>query len=29
MGGWISSVLVRVGDLKWDFLPPLEDPDDH
>jgi hypothetical protein len=27
MGGWISSVLVRVGDLKWDFLPPLEDPD--
>jgi hypothetical protein len=29
MGGWISSVLVRVGDLKWDFLPPLEDPDDR
>jgi hypothetical protein len=29
MGGWISSVLVRVGDLRWDFLPPLEDPDDH
>jgi hypothetical protein len=24
MGGWISSTLVRVGDLKWDFLPPLE-----
>ena len=29
MGGWISSVLVRVGDLKWDFLPPLDDPDDR
>jgi hypothetical protein len=24
MGGWISSTLVRVGDLKWDFLPPLD-----
>jgi hypothetical protein len=24
MGGWISSTLVKVGDLKWDFLPPLE-----
>jgi hypothetical protein len=24
MGGWISSTLVRVGDLRWDFLPPLE-----
>jgi hypothetical protein len=24
MGGWISSALVRVGDLRWDFLPPLE-----
>lgn len=22
MGGWISSTLVRVGDLHWDFLPP-------
>ncbi len=29
MGGWISSALVRVGDLRWDFLPPLEDPDDR
>jgi len=29
MGGWISSILVRVGDVKWDFLPPLEDPDDR
>lgn len=24
MGGWISSTLVRVNDLSWDFLPPLE-----
>jgi len=24
MGGWISSVLVRVGDLKFDYLPPLD-----
>jgi hypothetical protein len=24
MGGWISSVLVRVGDLPWDFLPAME-----
>ncbi len=24
MGGWISSMLVRVGDVKWDFLPPFE-----
>ena len=24
MGGWISSILVRVGDLPWDFLPTLE-----
>jgi hypothetical protein len=24
MGGWISSTLVKVGDLSWDFLPPLE-----
>jgi len=24
MGGWISSVLVRVGDLTFDFLPPLD-----
>jgi len=26
MGGWISSTLVRVGDLPFDFLPPLDDP---
>lgn len=26
MGGWISSTLVRVGDLKFDYLPPI-DPD--
>mgnify|MGYP005818261915 CR=1 FL=1 len=25
MGGWISSTLVRVGDLKFDFLPPMEE----
>jgi hypothetical protein len=24
MGGWISSVLVKVGDLRWDFLPPID-----
>ncbi len=24
MGGWISSVLVKVGDLTYDFLPPLD-----
>jgi hypothetical protein len=24
MGGWISSVLVKVGDLTFDFLPPLD-----
>jgi len=27
MGGWIASVLVRLGDVKLDFLPPL-DPDE-
>ena len=26
MGGWIASTLVRVGDLTFDFLPPIEDP---
>lgn len=26
MGGWISSMLVKVGDLHFDFLPPLEEP---
>ena len=25
MGGWISSTLVRLGDLKMQFLPPLEE----
>jgi hypothetical protein len=25
MGGWISSTLVRMGDMPLDFLPPLED----
>lgn len=24
MGGWISSMLVKVGDLAWDHLPPIE-----
>ncbi len=24
MGGWIASVLVRAGDLTFDFLPPLD-----
>ena len=24
MGGWIASLLVRVGDLTYDFLPPLD-----
>lgn len=24
MGGWISSTLVRLGDLKFEFLPPEE-----
>jgi|SRR5579871_5602415 len=24
MGGWISSVLVKLGDLTYDFLPPLD-----
>jgi len=28
MGGWISSTLVRVGDLEFDFLPPLDVPFD-
>jgi len=27
MGGWISSILVKVGDLTWDFLPPIEQLD--
>ncbi len=27
MGGWISSTLVRVGDLKFDFLPPIDRDD--
>jgi hypothetical protein len=25
MGGWISSTLVKVGDLPFDHLPPLEE----
>lgn len=26
MGGWIAATLVRLGDLKCDFLPPSEEP---
>ena len=26
MGGWIASTLVRLGDLKFDFLPPDDEP---
>ena len=26
IGGWVASTLVRLGDLKFEFLPP--DPDD-
>jgi hypothetical protein len=25
MGGWISSTLVKVGDLKYDYLPPIDE----
>jgi hypothetical protein len=25
MGGWISSVLVHLGDLKLKYLPPDEE----
>ncbi len=28
MGGWISATLVRLGDLNFEFLPPLEKEDD-
>jgi hypothetical protein len=28
MGGWIAATLVRLGDLKFEFLPPEEDDDD-
>jgi hypothetical protein len=28
MGGWISSTLVRLGDLDFEFLPPLEKDED-
>ena len=27
MGGWISATLVAVGDLPWEFLPPVDDID--
>ncbi len=25
MGGWISSTLVKVGDLEYDYLPPMDE----
>lgn len=28
MGGWISSTLVRLGDIAFEFLPPLEKDED-
>ncbi len=28
MGGWIASTLVRLGDLDFEFRPPLEKDDD-
>ena len=28
MGGWISSTLVRLGDLNFEFLAPLDKDDD-
>ncbi|MBU3700451.1 MAG: hypothetical protein FGM58_00155 [Acidimicrobiia bacterium] len=27
MGGWISSILVRVGDVRWDFLTTPDETD--
>ena len=27
MGGWIASMLVRLGDLKVEYLPPVESED--
>ncbi|MCC6226514.1 MAG: hypothetical protein IT195_08915 [Microthrixaceae bacterium] len=27
MGGWISATLVRLGDIRLEFLPPIEDED--
>jgi len=27
MGGWIASTLVRLGDLKFDYLPPEDSTD--
>lgn len=29
MGGWISSTLVRLGDLSFTFLPPLDKDDEE
>ena len=27
MGGWIASMLVRLGDLNVEYLPPVESED--
>ena len=29
LGGWIASMLVRLGDLKVDYLPPDDDKTDR
>jgi hypothetical protein len=29
MGGWISATLVRLGDLKFEFLPPDDENSDN
>ena len=29
MGGWIASTLVRLGDLRFEFLPPIDDDDER
>ena len=29
MGGWVSATLVRLGDLNFEFLPPLEKDGDE
>ncbi|MEX1218562.1 MAG: hypothetical protein WEA11_08600 [Acidimicrobiales bacterium] len=27
MGGWISAILVKIGDLSWEFLPAFDQPE--
>lgn len=29
LGSWIASSLVRLGDLRFEYLPPEPDDDDH